>query len=318
MRKMLLCLAAIAVSLSARAEYPDRPIRLELPYAPGGGADVVGRPLAVAMGKILNTSVVVENRGGASGNIAMGYVAHAAPDGYTLVLPLTAQVSVNQNLFKQLPYDPIKDFKPIALLGKAPYFLVVNPSVPARNLQDFIALARKDPGKLSYASTGSGSGLHLSMELLKSMANVDIAHIPYKGGGEALNDVLAGRVQAMFASYGSAGGLVKAGKLRPLAVTTPKRSPVLPDVPAIAESGLPGYESYVWYALLAPKDTPEPVVKKLHDAAIAALKTPEIQAEFAADGIEPIGSSPQELAGFIQSEAAKWQQVMQHAGVQPQ
>jgi tripartite-type tricarboxylate transporter receptor subunit TctC len=317
-KKILFGLAAMALSLSAHAEFPDRPIRLDLPYAPGGGADIVGRPLAVALGKILNASIYVENRGGASGNIAMEHVAHSAPDGYTLVLPLTAQVAVNQNLFKHLPYDPVKDFTPIALIGKSPYFLVVNPSLPVKNLQDFIALARKEPGKLSYASTGAGSGLHLSMELLKSMAKIDIAHIPYKGAGEGQTDLLAGRVQAMFASAGSAKGMIQTGKMRALAVTTPQRSPVLPDVPTIAEAGLPGYESYVWYALMAPKGTPPDVVKKLHDATVAALKTPEVQQEFAADGIEPIGSTPEELASFIKSESAKWQKVMQQAGVVPE
>jgi len=204
------------------------------------------------------------------------------------------------------------------LIGKSPYFLVVNPSVPAQNLQQFIALAKKDPGKYSYASTGPGSGLHLSMELLKSMAGIDIVHIPYKGAGEGQADLLAGRVQAMFASAGSAKGFIQAGKMRALGATTLQRSPALPDVPTIAEQGLPGYESYVWYALLAPKNTPAPIIKKLHDAALQALNTPEVQKQFAAAGIESIGSTPEDLAKFEQSESVKWQAVMKKAGVAPE
>jgi tripartite-type tricarboxylate transporter receptor subunit TctC len=318
MKKLLLSLAALAFTVSAQAEYPSSPIRIVLPYAPGGGADIVGRPLSVEMAKILKTSVFVENRGGASGNIAMDHVARSAPDGYTLVLPLTAQVSVNQNLFKKLSYDPLKDFAPIMLIGKSPYFLVVNPSVPAQNLQQFIALAKKDPGKYSYASTGSGSGLHLSMELLKSTAGIDIVHIPYKGAGEGQADLLAGRVEAMFASAGAAKGFIQSGKMRALGATTLERSAALPDVPTIAEQGLPGYESYVWYALLAPKGTPAPIIKKLHDAAVQALNTPEVQKQFAAAGIESIGSTPEELARFEQSESVKWQAVMKKAGVVPE
>lgn len=319
MKRLLSFVAALSLCAGAHAaSYPSRPIRLELPYSPGGGADVVGRPLAEALTKVLKTSVIVENRGGASGIIAMNYVKHATADGYTLVLPLTAQVAVNQNLFKTLPYDPLTDFEPIALLGKAPYYLTVNPSLPAKNLQEFIALAKQDPGKYSYASTGSGSGLHLSMELLKSMAGINIAHIPYKGGGDGIADLLAGRVQAMFLSAGSAKGLIDAGKLRAIAVTTKTRSPVYPDVPTIAESGLPAYESDVWYALMAPKGTPPEVVKTLHDAVMAALKDPVVTREFAVDGIEAVGSTPEQLRDFIVSESDKWKQVMQRAGVEQQ
>jgi tripartite-type tricarboxylate transporter receptor subunit TctC len=318
MRTLLLGLAALVFSVSAKAAYPDAPIRIVLPYSPGGGADIVGRPLAVAMAKELGVSVYVENRGGASGNIAMDHVARAAPDGYTLVLALTAQVSVNQNLFKKLSYDPQRDFAPVTLIGKSPYFLVVNPEVPAHNLQQFVALAKKDPGKYAYASTGPGSGLHLSMELLKSMAGIDVRHIPYKGAGEGQTDLLAGRVQAMFASAGAAKGFIDSGRLRALGVTTRDRSPVLPDVPPIAGQGYPGYESYVWYALLAPRNTPAPVIRKLHDAVVQALSTPEVKKQFADGGIESIGSTPEELASFARSESAKWRTVMEKAGVVPQ
>jgi tripartite-type tricarboxylate transporter receptor subunit TctC len=318
MKALATFLLAASFCASAMAAYPSRPIRIILPYAPGGGADVVGRPLAEALGKISGASVIVENKGGASGNIAMDYVAHSSADGYTLVLPLTAQVSVNPTLFKKLSYDPFKDFTPVTVIGKAPYFLVVNPSVPAKNLKEFIALVKQDPGKYSYASTGQGSGLHLSMELLKSVAKIDLVHIPYKGGSEAYTDLLAGRVQAMFASAGAVQGFIKSGRLRALAVSTPQRAAVLPDVPTFAEAGLPGFESYVWYALLAPKGTPAPVIGTLHDEVIAALKTPELQKRFAEDGVQPIGSTPAELTSFMKSEGVKWSGVMKRAGVQPQ
>jgi tripartite-type tricarboxylate transporter receptor subunit TctC len=318
MRVLTLFFVAMTFCMSAMAEYPDKPIRIILPYAPGGGADTVGRPLAVALSKVLGVSVYVENKGGASGNIAMQYVANSSPNGYTVVLPLTAQVAVNQSLFKHLPYDPQKDFAPISVIGEAPYFLAVNPSFPAKNLQEFIDVVRKNPGKYSYASTGLGSGLHLSMELLESMAKINMVHVPYTGAGAAYTDVLAGRVQATFAGVGSAKGFLDAGLLRPLAVTTPQRSAALPNVPTMSEAGLPGYESYVWYALLAPKGTPAPVIQKLHDAVVAALKTPEVQKEFAADGIQPIGSTPEQLTSFITSETVKWSALMKRAGVAPE
>jgi tripartite-type tricarboxylate transporter receptor subunit TctC len=310
--------AALALARPGMAQYPDHPIRIELPYSPGGGADTVGRPLAVALSKLLGGSVVVENKGGASGNIAMSYVAHSRPDGYTLVLPLTAQLAINQSLFAHLPYDPLKDFEPIALIGKAPYVLAVNPAFGPTTLQEFIAKVKAAPGRYSYGSTGLGSGLHLSMELLKSMAGLDMVHVPYTGAGAGYTDLLAGRLQAVFAGIGSGKGFFQSGKLLPLGVTTLQRSPALPNVPTIAEAGLPGYESYVWYALAAPKGTPKPIIDKLNAAVVAALKLPEVRKQFEVDGIEPIGSSPQELTAFIQSEAGKWRGVIAKAGVTPE
>ncbi|ANN77961.1 Bug family tripartite tricarboxylate transporter substrate binding protein [Bordetella flabilis] len=316
----LACTLAAGLSLAqpSMAKYPDHPIRIELPYSPGGGADTVGRPLAVALGKLLDASVVVENKGGASGNIAMSYVAHSRPDGYTLVLPLTAQLAINQSLFAHLPYDPLKDFEPIALIGKAPYVLAVNPAFGPRTLQQFIAKVREAPGRYSYGSTGLGSGLHLSMELLKSMAGLDMIHVPYTGAGAGYTDLLAGRLQAVFAGIGSGKGFFQSGKLVPLGVTTLERSAALPDVPTLSEAGLKGYESYVWYALMAPRGTPKAIVDRLNAAVVAALKLPEVRKEFELDGIEPIGSSPQELTAFIQSEARKWRGVITKAGVTPE
>lgn len=303
----------LAAGSARAAGYPSNTVRIVVPYAPGGGGDVVGRPLAQYLTTHLGSSFFIDNRGGAGGNIGMETVQQATPDGYTIVLALTAQLAINQSLYK-LRYDVDKDFLPITLLGSAPYFLAVNPSVPAKNLQEFIALAKARPGGMSYASTGNGSGLHLSMELLKSMAGIDLVHVPYKGGGAALQDLVAGVVQAGFFSYGAAAGQVKAGNVRILAVSSAKRSPVLPDVPTIAEAGVPGYDSGTWYALLAPKGTPPEVIARLHDGAVEAVRSAEVRERFSADGVTPIGSTPAELAAYIKSERTKWAEVVRKSG----
>ncbi|MDM0047707.1 tripartite tricarboxylate transporter substrate-binding protein [Variovorax sp. J22R115] len=244
----------------------------------------------------------------------MEYVAQSPADGYSVVLALTSQLAINQALYPKLRYDAINDFVPITLLGSAPYFLAVNASVPVKNLAEFIQLAKSKPGAMSYASTGNGSGLHLSMELLKSMAGIDLMHVPYKGGGVALTALLADNVQAMFVSYGTGKEQIKAGKIRVLAVSSSQRSPALQDVPTISEAGVPGYESGVWYALLAPRSTPSDVVKRLHDGSVAALQAKDLRERFATDGVRPIGSTPQELTKYIQSERVKWADVVKRSG----
>jgi len=256
---------------------------------------------------------IADNRGGANGNIAMEIVAHAPADGYTLGLALTAQLAINPSLYKKIPYDPVKDFAPITLLGSAPYFLSVNRTLQANTLAEFIKLARDKPGGLTYASTGNGSGLHLSMELLKSMAKIDLVHVPYKSAGIAITDLLAGQVQAQFISYGTGVGHFKAGRLRALAATTKERSRALPDVPTIAEAGVPGYESGVWYALLAPRGTPQAVIKRLHADCVELARGP-LAAQLINDGITPIVSSPAELAAYTKSEIAKWAEVVKRSG----
>ena len=312
-RALLSTLLVLALPALA-AGYPERPVKIVIPYGPGGGGDVVGRPLAHFLEQKLGQPFIVENRGGASGNIAMEMVAQSPPDGYTLVLALAPQLTVNQALYSKLGYDAARDFAPITLLGSAPYFLAVHPSVPAKNLQEFIEYARRNPNKLSYGSSGNGSGLHLSMELLKSMAHIELAHVPYKGAGQSVPDLLAGNIQAMFLSYGTGQALFKAGRVRVLAVTTAQRSPAMPDVPTIAESGVPGYDSGVWYALLAPKGTPAPIIRKLHDTCVDLLRGPEMGERFAIDGIKPIGSTPAELAAYIQAERVKWTDVVRRSG----
>jgi len=241
-------------------------------------------------------------------------VAKAPNDGYTLVLALTAQLAVNRSLYRNLSYDPVKDFEPVSLLASAPYFLVVHPSVPARNLAEFIKLARANPGKYTYGSSGNGSGPHLSMELLKSKAGIDLVHVPFKGAGPAMPALLAGQVSAMFASYGLAAQQIKAGKLRVLAVSTANRAVSMPDVPTIAEAGVPGYDSNVWYALLAPRGTPKPIVMRLSSEIAGLIKSSDLRQRFLTDGIVPVGSTPEELGAYIKTESAKWEAVVKRSG----
>jgi tripartite-type tricarboxylate transporter receptor subunit TctC len=315
MKRLSSFLAALALCVSASAApYPDKPVRIVVPYSPGGGGDVVGRPLAQELGKLLGGSFIVDNRGGAGGNIAMEYVAQSPADGHTLVLALTSQLAINQALYPSLRYDALKDFAPVSLVGSAPYFLAVNSSVPVKSLAEFVKLAKSKPGAMSYASTGNGSGLHLSMELLKSMAGINLVHVPYKGGGAALTDLLAGNVQAMFVSYGTGAAQIKAGKIRVLAASSSQRSTALPDVPTIAEAGVPGYDSGVWYALLAPRGTPPEIIRKLHDGVVAALRSKELQERYASDGVKSIGSTPEELTRFIGTERVKWTEVVKKSG----
>jgi tripartite-type tricarboxylate transporter receptor subunit TctC len=311
----LLTLAALLVPAPPlrAADYPDRPVRLIVPYPPGGGTDVLARRLGEEMGRGLGQRVVVENVGGAGGIIGMQQVARAEPNGYTIVLALTAQFAVNPSLFAKLPYDPANDYAPVALLAVAPYVLVVHPSLPVRTLDDLVRLARQKPNELSYASAGNGSGAHLSAELLKSSAGIAMIHVPYKGAGAAYADVLSGRVPVMFSTYAPIAGHLAAGALRAIAVTTEKRAAGLPDVPAIAET-LPGYRSDVWYLMAAPAGTPGDIVARLNKEALTALNSPAIVKQLADDLIQPIGSRPDEVRPFIVGEIAKWGEVVRRSG----
>jgi tripartite-type tricarboxylate transporter receptor subunit TctC len=317
-RRLIACAAVVAtlaaVAPPARsADYPNRPIRLVVPYPPGGGTDVAARRLAEEMGKGLGQRLVVENVGGAGGLLGMQQVARAEPNGYTLVLALTAQFAVNPSLFPNLPYDPVNDYAPIALLAAAPYVLVVHPDLPVRSVTDLVALARRQTDKLSYASAGNGSGAHLSSELLKRMAGIDMVHVPYKGAGAAYTDLLAGRIPLMFSTYATVSGHLEAGRLRAIAVSTEQRAPGLKDVPAIAET-LPGYRSDVWYVLAAPAGTPNDIVARLNTEALAALKSPVIAKQLADDLIQVVGSRPDEVKPFIVTEIAKWGEVVKRSG----
>lgn len=309
---LLLALAAIPAG-HAQTVYPARPIRVINPYAAGGGSDVLARRFAQELTARIGQSVIIENISGAGGIPGMRQVAEAPKDGYTLSFALTAQFAINPSLFANLPYDPMRDFDPISVVASAPYVLVTHPSLPARTLRELIALAKQQPGALSYASAGNGSGPHLSAALLNKLAGIDMLHIPYKGGGPALIDVLAGRVPMAFLIYPSLAGHRKAGKLRALGVTTAKRVNVLPDVPAIAEI-LPGYQADVWYMAAAPAGTPRDIVARLNSEFVKALGAPAVKQSLDADGILAIGNTPAEAKDFMRREIGKWADVVKASG----
>lgn len=307
--------AASLAGPAAAADYPTRPITMIVPFAPGGSTDLVARLVAAKMGDALKQQVIVENRGGAGGNLGASAAAKADPDGYTILMATVATHALNPALYKKLPYDAEKDFAPISLLVNVPNVLTVNPNFPAKTVQELIDLAKKDPGKYSYASSGNGSPLHLSGELFKKLAGVDLIHIPYKGSGPALVDVIAGQVPIQFDNLPSSVEHIKAGRLRALGVTTKERVASLPDVPAIGET-LKGYETYSWNALFAPAGTPPEIIAKLHDAGVAAVNDPTVKAKLAESSAVVVGSTPEELAAHVKSELAKWAPIVKDSGAQ--
>jgi tripartite-type tricarboxylate transporter receptor subunit TctC len=295
--------------------YPAKTVRVIVPYPPGGGTDTIARPLAQKLTESFGQQVIIDNRGGAGGNVGMELAARAAPDGYTLVIGLTAQLAVNPALYRKLPYDPVKDYEPITLIGAGAYLLVVHPSLPVKDVKELVALAKARPGQITYASSGNGSGGHLCMELFKTMTGTNFVHVPYKGGGPALVDTLAGQVQVLFTPPVSATQHVQSGRLRALAVSTVRRSAGMPDLPTIAESGVPGYDSGVWYGVLAPAGTPREIVMRVNGDVVKALQQPDFRTMLIANSIDPIGSSPEVLAQFIRIEMAKWAKVVRDADV---
>ena len=316
-RRALVALVAasiLAIAGPAGAQdYPTRPITLVVPYAAGGGNDVMARIVAEKMSKTLGQNIVVENRAGAGGSVATRAVAKAAPDGYTLVLGGTGSLAVNPTLYNNVGYDPRKDFAPIGLIGTGQLIVVVNPNVAARTIAELIALAKKDPGKLSYASAGVGNGIHLGAVLFELMADIKLTHVPYRGTAPALTDLIGGHVQIYFSSIPSAIGIAKEGKVRPLAVTGPKRSPVFPDLPTVAET-LPGFEAVLHYGIVAPAGTPKPIVDKLNAALREAVAAPDTKERMAADGTEPLASTPEEYAADIDKEETKWSAIVRKSG----
>jgi tripartite-type tricarboxylate transporter receptor subunit TctC len=302
---------------AAQDAYPDRPVRLVVPSAAAGGTDIVGRIIAQRLSVQLGQQFVIDNRPGAGQMIGIAQVAKAAPDGYTLLMAASPLV-LNQLMYARVPYDAVRDFTAVSQVAVLPNVLVVHPSLPARTLAEFLALARRQPGKLNYASAGIGTSPHMSMELLKTMAGIDLAHVPYKGTAPALADVLAGQVLVTMASAPSALPHIRAGKLRPLGVTSRVRSLVLPEVPTIAEAGVPGYEAIQWYGLLAPAGTPREIVARLSGEVSRALRVADTRATLLADGAEPVGSSAEEFTGFINTEIVKWTKVAKSAGIVPE
>lgn len=299
---------------AAAAQYPTRPVRLVVPFAAGGGADTLSRIIAPKLSDALGQTWVVDNRGGAAGNLAAEIVADAAPDGHTVFMGFSTVLTVNPSLYK-LRWSVERSFQPVTLLATAQYILVIHPSVKAGSLKEFIAFAKQGAGSLNYASAGVGSPLHLAAELFKKRAGVDMVHLPYKGGGPAAAAVLGGEAQVIFGSVASSMPHVKAGKLRALATTGAKRSKVASDLPTIAESGFPGFDVSSWYAFLVPAKTPAPVVNRLRDEAIKAVALPDVQQAMARQGLELETSTPQQLAQRIKAETAVWAEVVKTAGI---
>jgi len=299
--------------LSAQ-EYPARTIRIIVPYTPGGTADLLARTMGQKMAASLGQQIIIDNRPGAGGNIGAGLAAKSAPDGYTILMGTVATHAINPNLYPNMPYDANTDFAPIILVATLPNLLVVNPSTPVKNVKELIALAKAKPGELAFASAGNGTSQHLSGELFKKMTGVDMIHIPYKGSAPALTDLLGGQVQLMFDNIPSSLPQVRAGKLRALAVTGPRRSPVLPDLPTVAEAGLTGYSITSWFALFAPAGTPAKVLIRLNKEAAKAIASKELQQQWMAQGLEPAGGTPDQLAEFRRIEAAKWEKIVRESG----
>ncbi len=308
----LLLVSAISVY---GEDYPSKPVRLIVPFAPGGGNDTVARAIAEQLSTSLRQPVIVDNRAGAGGILGAEFAAKSSPDGYTLFLGGVGSHAVNPNLHTKLPYDPIKDFVPIILIASAPSVLVVHPSVPANTIQEFAALVKANPGKLNYASNGNGSSAQLAAAMYESMAGVQMVHVPYKGLAPALVDLLGGEVQAMFSSIVAIIPYIRARRLRALAVTGKNRCPLLPNVPTLAESGLPGYEAGSWYGILAPAGTPRDIVMKLNAEIVKALKQPNVHERFASEGAEVIGSTPEEFAARIKAELARMGKVIRDSGI---
>jgi tripartite-type tricarboxylate transporter receptor subunit TctC len=319
MNRIARCAAAIILTTSASAvaaaDYPDRPIRLIAPFAAGGPSDIMARLVSQKLNESMGQPLVVDNRAGAGGAVGCEIAAKAAPDGYTLLLGSSGNLSVNPSLYKKLPYDPVKDFQPITQLEAGPQVLVVHPSIAAKSVQELIALAKARPHALSFASGGTGTGNHLASELFKATAGIDIVHVPYKGTGQALTDLVGGQVQMMMSSLLPAIPQIKAGRLRALAVTSTKRTPVLPELPTIAESGMPGFETTSWHGILVPAKTPKAIAARLHDELVKMLAQPEVRARFTSEGIDAIGSTPQEFAAYIHAETVKYANVIKHAGI---
>ena len=305
----------LAAALPALAEFPDRPIRIIVPYPPGGTSDLLARTVAPRLGERLKQTVVIENRAGAGGVIGSQVVAKSPADGYTLLLGTIATHGILPVLQKPAPYDAVKDFAPVTLVASTPNVLVANPAAPVRNLAELLALARARPGSVNFGSTSLGGSPHMSGELLKTMAQVDIVHVPYKGGGPMLIDLMGGQIPVGFDNLPSSINHIRAGKIRALAVTTAKRWPGAPEIPTMAEAGVPGYEASAWFGLLAPANTPKPIVELLQRHVAAILRQPEVEKMLLEQGAESVGNTPDEFARLIAAELQKWTKVVAATGV---
>lgn len=313
---MVLSAIVVAVVILAAApgnvlaqKYPDRPVRLIVPFAPGGGTDVLARFLSTKLSEGLGVGLVIENRGGAGGTVGTEVAARSAPDGYT-VLFTSASHSFNANLYSKLNYDSLKDFAPVTLVALVPHLLVVHPSLPVKNVKELVSLARRRPGEVFYGSGGAGSSVHLAAVLFTTTAKVEMTHVPYKGGGPAMIGVMAGETSVMFPTMQSALPHVKSGRLRALAISTATRSPAVPDIATVAESGVPGYDATGWYGMLTPAGTPQAAINRLHAETVKILTAPDFKARLAAEGAVAVGNTPAQFDKFIRDETAKWAKII--------
>lgn len=315
---LLAGLAALVAAQAGAQTFPTKQVRLVVGFAPGGATDIVARVIGQKLGESWGQPVVVENRPGAGGNIASEQVAKAAPDGYTLLVGTTNTHTINQHMYAKMPVDPLKDFAPITAVADTPMALVLHPSVPAKSVKEFITLAKSRPSEFSTGSAGMGSAGHLSAEMFKSMAGVDIVHVAYKGAGPAINDLLGAQIKVMFAPLAPIAPHVRAGKLSLMAVTTARRSEMFPDVPTIGEAGIPGFEVSSWFGFFAPAGTPQPIIDKIHADVVRHLKDPETRQRFANQALDPVGNSPQQFAAQIRAESEKFAKILATAGVKPE
>jgi tripartite-type tricarboxylate transporter receptor subunit TctC len=310
-------LALAPLSAAAQSDYPNRPIRMVVPFAPGGGSDISARVLADSLGPALGTTIVVDNRPGAGSTLGADIVSKASPDGYTTLLG-NISMAFNPALYKKLPFDTLRDFTPVSLVVEQPNIMVAHPSLPAKTLKEFIALAQASPGKLTYGSAGLGSGTHLAMELLLISLKLKLIHVPYKGTGPALTALLGNETSVFMSTFASALPHVKSGRLRTFGVTTLKRASALPDAPTIAEAGVPGFDYGTWYGVLVPAGTPRAIVDKLNKAIVAQLNTPVLQQRYSAQGLDTIPSTPAEYMAKLKAETEKWGRVVREANIQQQ
>jgi len=313
LRSAIFAVLALAAGLAQSQQYPTKPVRIIAPFAPGGGTDFIARLIAQKLTERLGHQVIVENKPGAGGNLGAEFAVKSAPDGYTLLL-VAGSYTVNPSLYK-LSFDPVNDITPVVQLSQGPFVVAVHPSVPANNLKELIELARRQPDKLSYASAGSGSITHLASELFLDMAKIKIVHIPYKGTGPALNDTIAGSTQLIFGSVSTTLQFIKSGRLRGLAVTTPRRISALPDLPTVAEAGVPGYEVVLWHGLVAPKGVPRPIVDRLNREANEVLKAKDMGDLLATDGVAPAGGTPGQFRAVIKADIERWRGVVKQANI---
>lgn len=307
-------LAALAAAPASPQAYPAKPVRVIVTFPPGGTPDIYGRIMAAELAKVWNQPVVVENRTGAGGTIGTDSVAKSAPDGYTLLFAADASITIAPHLYSKLPYDPVRDFAPVVNVAEGPFVMLAHPSFPANNVPELIALARANPGKYSYASSGAGSQHHLAMETMRATTGIDLVHIPYKGFGQGMADLLASQVPVMFGGITATLPLIRSGKVKALGVTSPQRSKALPDVPAIAET-LPGFDIQAWYGFLAPAGTPREIVARINADVVTIVRRPDFQERLARDAIVPVANSPDEFAAQIRTDLARWAKVAKAAGV---